>query len=600
MLKNRRIDEFITTIIVLSLILVALVFSYALSNYPVGQLMLIAAIFVGSLELIKITWENLMHRRYSIDYIAILAITIALLTQEYLAGSVIVLMLSGGNALERYASKKARESLTKLTQRIPNEVFLFENGKVGEKVAINDVRIGNRILIRRGEVIPLDGILLSETSRADESSLTGEPFLIDKVNGDLIRSGTINVGPPMVIRVIKENRDSTYTKIIEMVKKAQEEKPRLVRLASKYNILFTIVTLLIALLTYLFSHDYKNVLAVLVIATPCPLILATPIALIGGMNSAAKRKIIIKRLSSLEVLSRVDALIFDKTGTLTLGKPQLISIELKNTKLKEKDILALAAAIEHNSLHPIAKSIVHAARLARVKKLKVTQIEEIIGSHIAGAINGKRYILIKPINHHRASLEVYEETKGKRTLLAAMYFEDKLKNDTKKIITELSNDDLIMKILTGDKNETTKALVEKISKNIDWKAECTPEDKQKEIDTLRSEGHIVAMVGDGINDAPALAKADVGLVFSHEDRTAASEAADVVFLGGDFSSVYDALKISKQTVKIAKQSILVGISLSTIGMLFAAFGFIVPIAGAFIQEAIDIAVIFNSLRTSRY
>jgi heavy metal translocating P-type ATPase len=432
-------------------------------------------------------------------------------------------------------------------------------------------------------------------SEKDESSLTGEPYTIEKIGGDPIRSGTINVGNLIVVRVLKEQKDSTYNKIVDMVKNAQDEKSPMVRMADKYSGYFTIVSLLITGFSYVFSgFDLTRALAVLAIATPCPLIIATPIALLGGVNAASKKNIIVKKLASIEVLARAQALIFDKTGTITLGKP--IVIEFKNqSKYKDLHLLAISESIERNSLHPLAKAIVGYARIKNAKIIHAHDIAEKIGQGILGTVDGLTYRMAKMESTEGMSIGIYEKEK----LLGFFRFEDEIKKESKEIIQTLKNKGFELFIFTGDKKEAADKLVKNLGLDVIIKAECTPEDKQRGIMELKKQGKVTAMVGDGINDAPALALADVGMVFSNEEQTAASEAADLVFLGGNFSLVVDSMNIAKKTVYIAKQSIFFGIGLSITGMILASFGLIPPIGGAFIQEAIDVIVIVNALRASR-
>ncbi len=292
-----------------------------------SNIVVFTIIFAGSYKLFENSIKSLLKKQFALDYVAILAIVVSLATGEYLVASIIALMIASGRTLEEYGVSQAKNSLTRLIDRIPNTVSVWQNGEVTRKENISKVKVGEEILMRNGEVIGLDGILVSENGLTDESSLTGEPYAIDKIKGDSIRSGTINIGNPIVVKVTKEASDSTYRKIIDMVKKAQGEKAPLVRLADKYSVFFTFLTLLIAGFAYLFDKNINSVLAVLVIATPCPLILATPIALMGGVNAAAKKRIIIKKLSSLEILSRIKAVIFDKTGSITRGLPKVASSE---------------------------------------------------------------------------------------------------------------------------------------------------------------------------------------------------------------------------------------------------------------------------------
>lgn len=553
------------------------------------------ATLLGSYRLFYETAVSILKKQFALDYIAILAILVSLATQEYLVSAILALMISSGRTLEDYGVSQAKKSLTKLAERIPNEVYLWQGGKIGEKIKIDKVKIGNEIVIRKGEVIGLDGVLISKDGLTDESSLTGEPYTIEKIEGDAIRSGTINVGDLIVVKVTREQKDSTYNKIVTMVKNAQEEKSPMVRMADKYSGYFTIISLLITGFSYVFSgFDLTRALAVLAIATPCPLIIATPIALLGGVNAASKKNIIVKKLASLEVLSRAQALIFDKTGTITLGKP--IVVEFKNnSKLDTQELLAISQSIERNSLHPLAKAIVEYAKLNKTKIIHADNIAEKVGQGITGNVNGKTYKLAKMESLEGMTIGIYEQSK----LLAFFRFEDEIKKESKTIIQTLKNSGFELFIFTGDKRQAAEALVKNLELDVTIKAECTPEDKQEGIQALKNSGKVTAMVGDGINDAPALALADVGMVFSNEEQTAASEAADLVFLGGDFSLVVSSINIAKKTIAIAKQSIFFGIGLSITGMLLASLGLIPPIGGAFLQEAIDVAVIINALRASR-
>jgi heavy metal translocating P-type ATPase len=556
----------------------------------------IFATLIGSYRLFYETVTSLLKKSFALDYIAILAIVVALATQEYLVAAILALMIASGRTLEDYGVSQAKKSLTKLAERIPNEVFLAKSGKIGEKIKIEQVKKGQEIFIRKGEVIGLDGILVSNDGLTDESSLTGEPYTIEKIQGDPIRSGTINIGQPIVVKVTKESGDSTYNKIVAMVKSAQEEKSPFVRLADSYSGVFTVVTLLITGFAYVYSgFDLIRALAVLAIATPCPLIIATPIALLGGVNASSKKHIIVKKLAALEVLARAQAIIFDKTGTITLGKPKVFEFKNLTKKYSDREIFAISEAIERNSLHPLAKAIVNFAKENKAPILHAEAIEEKVGSGISGNIQGKTYTLSKLASKEGMMIGTFEE--GQQ--LATFVFEDEIKQESKSIIKDLKNRGFQLFIFTGDKQAAAEKVVKDLGEDIIIKAEAKPEDKQAGIAQLKKKGIVTAMVGDGINDAPALALADVGMVFSNEEQTAASEAADMVFLGGNFSLVIDGLNIAKRTIAIAKQSIFVGIGISILGMIVASAGFIPPLWGAFLQEGIDVAVILNALRASR-
>ncbi len=592
--KFELLKEFWVPATVLAGIILYLFFNlFGLHN--AALVIVLFSIGLGSYELVVETVSEIIKKHFVLDYIALVAIIVGLMTGEFLVAAIIALMIASGRNLEQYGFKRAKDALTSLVDRIPDEVTLWENDEIGRKIKLSQVQIDQQVVIRKGEVIGLDGELISDNGLVDESSLTGEPYESEKFAGDQIRSGTINIGELMVIKVTKTQADSTYNKIINMVKQAQTEKAPLVRLADKYSTIFTILTAILSIGAYLWTFDLNRVLAILVVATPCPLLLATPIALLGGVNAAAKRKIIVKRLASMEVLSRINALIFDKTGTITLGMPKVVSFEVikKNQDLKE--LIAIAEAIERNSLHPLAKAIVRYAKEKKVARVKAEKITEKIGQGIFGEVDGTNYRLSKLGSNEGMKIGLY---KG-QTELGIFTFEDEIKPESKKIINRFKGMGFKLFIFTGDKQVAADKVAAVLGEGIEIKAECTPADKQAGIKQLQDKKQVVAMVGDGINDAPALALADVGMVFSNEEQTAASEAADVVFLGGDFKHVSEVLNLSKRTIHIAMQSILVGMGLSLLAMVIASFGLIPPIVGAGIQEAIDVGVILNALRASR-
>ncbi len=587
-------ENFRIPLIVLVGILIYLILKILNLSLPANILVILITI-LGSYQLFWETFINIRQKRLALDYIAIVAILVALYTNQFLVAAILALMISSGRTLESYAVSQAKKSLTNLIARIPDEVFLYQKDKTTLKVKIKSVEIGQEIFIRKGEVIPLDGLLISNLGQTDESSLTGEPYFIDKIKGDILRSGTVNIGSPIILKVTKVEGDSTYNKIVELVKKAQNEQSPFIRLAEKYSTFFTLATFSIAVLAYLTSNfDLSRVLSVLAIATPCPLIIATPIALLGGVNSAAKKRIIVKKLASLEVLSKVDTLVFDKTGTITLGKPKVTDVQVLTNKYTKAGILGIAMSLERNSLHPLAKAIVSAAQEVNVPIMHAKDITEVIGQGISGIIGKQKFILSKIKNDQGMSIEL--TTSNKR--LAIFKFEDEIKLDSVTSFEKLKALGLDLKIFTGDKEQAAEKIVAQLNLAIEIKAQLSPEQKQQGIKKLQESGKIVGMIGDGINDAPSLATANVGLVFSNEEQTAASEAADIVFLGGDFSYVLSSLQIAKRTVGIATQSIVFGIGVSMIGMVFAGFGFIPPIFGAGLQELIDVAVIINAIRAS--
>lgn len=593
---NVKIIAFKLPLIVLGGLILFIPLYYYFKLEIISIILALVFIFLGSWPLLKETYEDIKDKNFALDYIAILALVVSIITQEYLVGLVIALMLATGRTLEAYGASTAKKTLTELASRLPHDI-LIEIGTLTQQVPVSEIKKEDIIIVRKGEVIPLDGILLSENGVLDESSLTGEALPVDKTNGDVIRSGTLNLSSPIRVKVENDQENSSYTKIINLVEQAQNEKAPMVRLADRYSLWFTIIAFVISGLAYMKFGTLESILAVLVVATPCPLILATPIALMGGMNKSAKKRVIIKKLASIEVLSRVNTLIFDKTGTLTLGKPKVSNFKIHDKNHNKKDVLGICAAIERNSLHPLAKAIVIFADGNINKNLHATNIHEEIGKGIEGIINGKKYLLSKISNHESENIEIGLFSEKKH--IASFTLEDEIKADTKSVIEKLKGSGLQIMIFTGDKISVTKKLIEKLDLDLDFKAELKPEEKQKGIEELKNQNRTVAMVGDGINDAPALALADVGMVFSNEEQTASSEAADIVFLNGNFTSVLTTIEDANNTVKIAKQSIIWGIGMSIVAMIFAAYGIIPPIVGALIQEGIDVIVIINALRASR-
>jgi len=532
----------------------------------------------------------------SLDYIAFLAIVVALVTAQYIVALVIVVMLVGGNALEIYATARAKKSLTLLVNRIPSRALVWHEDESVTEIDVVKIEVGEMIAVRRGEVVPLDGIIFKGDALIDESSLTGEAYAVEKSVGDTVRSGTVNVGDTIIVRVSKNTRESTYTKIVDLVRRASAEKAPIVRLANRYSLVFTAVTFFMCSLAYFISHDIYRVLAVLVVATPCPLILATPVALFGGMNKSAAKNILIKNPASLEKLRTVTDVVFDKTGTVTIGKPSIEKVEIVDAKYSLDMVYGAAEALERNSLHPFAKAIVSEARRLRTPRLSATSVREQIGVGVFGTINGTTYALTKA-EGSKNSISLLENSK----IVAHFIFEDKVKENFSSTLATLRSLGLTLHIFTGDKKENTGKIAQFAAGSqsyISITANMTPEDKEIGVSTLKSKSKQVVMIGDGINDAPALAVADVGMVFSNEEQTASSEAADIVLLNGGLDTVITSISIANRTIDIALQSIFVGIALSVIAMILAALGIIAPLTGAILQEVIDVLVILNALRAS--
>lgn len=555
----------------------------------------IAAIFIG---LGKIIWDSIgkiREKNYSLDYLALLAMAVSLFAEQYLAGAVVALMITGGEALDEYASLRAEGALRGLAERIPKSCMVrLANGAFLEK-PIQEIKNGEIIIVRPNELVPLDGDLLSAEALLNEANLTGEALPISFWRGTYIKSGSVNVGEMIEISVAGEFQNSTYMRIVHLVDEAKKHQARIVKLAERVNFPFTAAALALALGAYALSGEISRALAVLVIATPCPLIIAAPVAFIGGLSRAARRNIIVKRPITLEILSRAQIIFFDKTGTLTLGEPLLVKIEAnKKTKKGELDLLGIAAAIEFHSIHPLSRAILSARKERNAPMLISSNVVETIGRGIAGDVNGKRFTIAKADGaaESRIVLSLLEDGNE----IGRFYFDDEVKENVHELFRSLAERGVAVEILTGDRKANADRLFGGYGINI--RAECTPEEKYKAIDDAKTGGKTVVMVGDGLNDAPALAHADVGIVFSGTENSASIEAADAVVLGHDTGLILELLGTSARSMKIARQSIWGGVLLSSVGMIFAALGFIPPVWGAITQEVIDVVVILNSLRAA--
>jgi len=571
-------------------LLLASEFLFALPN------LFFLAIIIGIAEILVVAYRTIRVGSFSLDYIAFLAMVLAILTHEYLAGAVIALMYTGGEALEAYAGRRAEASLAALLSRIPkNALVKGADGKL-EEMPLAEVAAGATIVVRGGELVPLDGLLASARAVLSLANLTGEPLPETIAQGAVVKSGSVNEGEAFELTVSGSLATSTYAKIVDLVRNAQQNQAPFVRLTTAANLPFTLLTLFISGGAYLLTGDVERVLAVLVIATPCPLIIAAPVAFIGGLSRAASRNIIVKTPAVLESIASITTIFFDKTGTLTLGEPQLTSITLKAADITEVEALSLAAALEFHSIHPLARAVVATAKERGLTPMPAKDASEIVGTGIAGVVD-ERYLTLEQApegEHKEGGISLLLTSDG--TPLAILHFNDVLKDNAKKFLSGLAGAGYKVAILTGDRKEHADAIFADLSLTIC--ADCTPEDKYRLVEEAKKRGEKVAMVGDGLNDAPALAKADVGIVFSGTENSASIEAADVAILGRDVLLIGELFALSKRSVRVASQSVYTGIGLSTAGMLFAAGGFIAPVEGAVIQEGIDVAVILNALRAA--
>ena len=565
--------------------LVLLLFGLFLSQVMWYQI----AVMIGIFRLMQESFVRVKRGKWNLDYIALLTLGVAAGMGAWLVGAVIAFMASVSAALEEYGSARAEKTLRELLEKFPKTVTVDLEGDETKVIDIHDAKPGMTILLRPHEMVPLDGELLTD-ALINESALTGEMEPRAYHAGDFLKSGSINVGEMLRVVVMGDFKHSSYRKILSLVEEGKKHPSDTVRLAEKYNIIFTGITLLLAFGAYIFFGDMERFLAVLAIATPCPLLIAAPISFIGGLNRAAKSGIIVKSPKILELLVKTKSLFFDKTGTLTLGQPHLVKIISSDERYSEDRLLNLAAAIEKHSFHPVARALVAEWETKEGEKYRAESVSEKIGEGISGLIEEKEYRLVKGVGDGIA-IDMYCE--GKK--IGQFLFDDVLKDDVGKLFRYLDERGYHMAILTGDRKENADRIFK--SFRVPIFADCLPETKAEAVRRGQEHG-LVGIIGDGMNDAPALALADVGIVFSGTENSASIEAADVAVLGSDVWKVRDIIHIARKSYNTANQSILIGIGLSLLGMLFAFFGFISPVQGAVLQEIIDAVVIVNALRST--
>ena len=553
--------------------------------------------------------RDLLRGRMGVDVIAFLAMTAALALGQSLAGIVVAIMYAGGTVLEDFAVARAERSLKSLVDRAPRTAHRRVDQSL-EDVPVDEVKIGDAILVRAGEIIPVDGLVTSPSAVIDESALTGEPIPVSRHEGEDVRSGTLNAGETFSMRAVATAGESTYAGIVRLVTAAQTAKAPFIRLADRYALLLLPVTVLVAGGAWLLTGDPIRGLAVLVVATPCPLILAAPVAFIAGVSQAARRGILIKGGAALEALARTHTVLFDKTGTLTVGGARLIAVETAPGESPD-EVLRLAGSLEQASQNVVAAAIVSAA-ISKGLDLQVPElVHEVMGSGLEGIIAGQKvrvgsqqliFGARKPDDwavrtlrraSWRSALSVFVSVNGRT--IGALLLADELRKETPHAVQSLRDagvERIVM--VTGDRADAA----ETIGAGLDLDAVLSDRVPSDKVDAVATERrlHPTLMVGDGINDAPALAAADVGIALGARGASASSEAADVVILVDRLDRVSEAVAIACRAHRIALESIVSGMTLSGIAMGFAAFGWLAPVAGAIMQEAIDVAVILNALR----
>lgn len=562
---------------------------------------------VSIIEVLPLTWnmwEDLRSGRYGIDILAATAIVASVALGQYWAGIVIVLMLTGGEALEDYAHHRAQSELDALLEHAPQKARVVRKGKVFE-VPVNELKIGEKIVINAGDLVPADAVVIEGVANFDESSLTGESLPQSKSAADTLLSGAINLDGSVKAKVTAVAKDSQYQQIIKLVRSAAASQAPFVRLADRYAVPFTLIAYAIAGGVWAYSGQAIRFLEVIVVATPCPLLLAAPIALISGMARASRYGIIVKTGGAMERLAETKSIAFDKTGTLTRGELAVGNVTAYSGA-SENDVLGLAAGLEQGSNHLVARAIIDSARQNNIKPKKIKRISEVPGMGLSAKVNGQEVLVGRlaflgdnevamPAKFRQGGADqsvVYVASDGK--LIGAISLKDEIRPETADTLGRLHDlgiQETLM--ITGDNEATAQAIAKQLGISH-VHAEALPAEKLRILDGVKRRP--MAFVGDGVNDAPVLTAADVGIALGARGSTAASESADMVIMLDDFSRVAVAVAVAKKTFQIARQSILIGIGLSVVLMFIFATGKFSPLSGAIIQEGVDVFVIFNALR----
>jgi heavy metal translocating P-type ATPase len=556
--------------------------------------------------------RSLARGHLGVDVIALLAMTGAIVLGELLAGAIIAAMLVGGESLEAHAARRARRELTALLQRAPRVAHRRHGDGSLVDVDVDEVVVGDHLLVKPGEVVPTDGLLLSERAILDTSALSGEARPVEVAAGHLLHSGSVNAAGPVEVRATAPAAASTYAGIVRLVEQAATERPPFVRMADRYAAWFLPVTVLLAGGAWAVSGDPVRALAVLVVATPCPLILAAPAAIVGGLSRAAASGIIVKGGAALEALADGEVVLLDKTGTVTAGRPSVTRVHTVDG-VDPDDVLRLAGSLEQVSSHPFAPAVVAAATEHGQRLVLPTEVHEDLGRGITGRV-GEEVVRVGQLGHVTDQpLPAGLRRVTRRTLLegssavhvalgdrvvGTLVLSDPIRAEAPAAVRNLRRAGIgRIVLLTGDRADVAEPVAETVGVDR-LLADRTPEDKVEAVREARLLGPTI-MVGDGINDAPALALADVGVAMGARGATAASEAADVVLTADRLAGLADAVGIAQRTRRIALQSVIVGMGLSIVAMGVAAAGYLPPVAGALVQEAIDVAVILNALRALR-
>ncbi|WP_367378795.1 heavy metal translocating P-type ATPase [Enterococcus gilvus] len=596
-MSNRK--KFLSTAMV-GLVALILEFGFHQSQWAFWLVSIIGGIMTISMLIGMI--QTLRSGKYGVDILAITAIVATLLVGDYWASLVVLIMLTGGDSLEDYASHQASRELRSLLDNSP-QVAHRVTGETIDDLAVEDVQVGELILVKPGELVPVDGRVVAGESFVDESSLTGESKPIEKKANDELMSGSINGDAALRFKVTKAAKDSQYQTLVKLVKESEAQPAHFVRLADRYAVPFTLIAYVIGGVAWFVSKDPVRFAEVLVVASPCPLILAAPVALVAGMSRSSRNGIVVKTGTTIEKLARAKSVAFDKTGTLTEGKLSLDTIHPTSKDYSKETLIAYAASGEQESSHILARSLVAYAKDQKMTLYPVSELEEVTGQGIQAIVEGKKIRVGKAafagsaVSLSKEKTAVFVSIEGES--IGYITFTDVVRKesaDTIKALTELGIKKTIM--LTGDH----QVIADQIAREVgitEVHAECLPEEKINVIKTLSEVDRPGIMVGDGVNDAPALAVADIGIAMGAHGSTAASESADAVILKDDLSRVSEAVRLSQDTMRIARQSVLIGIVICVILMLIASTGVIPALMGAALQEVIDTVSILSALRARK-
>jgi len=565
---------------------------------------------------IEVVHTIVVRRHMGVDTIALVAMVGSLALGQELAGLIVGLMFSGGSAIEDIASTRARRELTALVQRAP-KVAQRRLAEGLEEVPVGEVGVGDVVVVRTGEVVPVDGTVLSAEAVVDTSTLSGEPLPVTIPRGMSVLSGTANAGAPFDVRTDRPSAESSYAALVRLVEQAQAGRAPFVRMADRYAGFFLPATLLLAGAAWALSGDPVRALSVVVVATPCPLILAAPIALVSGLSRAARMGVIVKGAGAIETLGEARTVLFDKTGTLTIGTPELREIIARDA-FTEGELLRLAASVDRMSAHVLGEALARGAKEAGISLVVADDVREEPGQGIEGTVEDHRVAVGSgaflrgagiPLDEVASAAVAAGRGSGEAHILVAVdghlagiiIMADELRHDSDRIVERLRAEGIRhVAMVSGDR----RSVAERVGRELGLErvyAEQTPEEKLEVVRSLRDDENLspVVMVGDGINDAPALAIADMGIAMGAAGATVSSETADAVITVDRVDRVADALHCGRRAMFIARQSVLAGMGLSLAAMGVAALGYLPPVAGALFQEVIDLAVILNALRALR-